>query len=264
MASEIPKPAAGTLEAQLAALPSSKSFAAARPSEKNEGRGSQAMKPEAKARAVHAHPSKERHESSSTTNDVDAAIKQSLIKARNEVNELLANEKKSHAATRKEVEAQALRIAKLKKNLDTSRERSQRERATAVASAQEKLLKAFLPVLDNLERAVAVADLTETTQPSTRALMEGIENVLALFQSSLSQFGVTPYSALGDIFDPSRHEAIRRVEDASRLNNEVVEEYHKGYLIDDRLLRAALVVVASGGLPATATQSTHEHGAPSE
>ncbi|MEE2788298.1 MAG: nucleotide exchange factor GrpE [Myxococcota bacterium] len=256
----IPKPAPGTLEAQLAALPSARRASGSpmgRANESNPLRAPQSVPTPRKARVSppDPRPSNPAPPSPTKNNDIDAAVKQSLIRARNEVSELLEKEQQSHAATRKEFEAQKLRIATLKKNLETARERGLRERNTAVASAREKLLKAFLPVLDNLERAVSVAVIDDEMEPATKSLIEGVRNVLDLFRANLATFGVQAYSAIGETFDPNQHEAIRRIEDPTRYHNEVVEEYHKGYLIDDRLLRAALVVVASGGGPPPAAAS---------
>ena len=192
---------------------------------------------------------------SAGTSKMDSAIKQSLIKAKNELNELLIAEKRTVAGMVKEAERQKQRITVLKNNLDTARERAHRDRDTAVDSAREKLLKEFLPVIDNLERALTVNIDTAGTEigPQVEALRSGVENVLGLFRSSLKKFNVEGTTAVGQIFDPNQHEAIRRVEDPSVPNNQIVEEYHKGYHINGRLLRPALVVVASGGPAAAAS-----------
>ena len=129
------------------------------------------------------------------------------------------------------------------------RERGQRERTAAIDAARDKLLKEFLPVLDNLERALKVelGELPEDVRVRVDGLRSGVEGVVQLFQASLQKFGVVGFDSVGHPFDPSRHEAIRRVEDASVPNNSVLEEYHRGFTQGERLLRAALVVVATGG-----------------
>ena len=76
--------------------------------------------------------------------------------------------------------------------------------------------------------------------------------VAQLFRASLNKFGVEGFDSLGAQFDPNLHEAIRRVEDPSVPSNQVVEVYHRGYRQGDRLIRPALVVVATGG-PAEST-----------
>ena len=80
-------------------------------------------------------------------------------------------------------------------------------------------------------------------------LTTGIANVMRLAQSSLKQLGVEAFVSMGEPFDPERHEAIRRETRTDVADNTVVEEYHKGYHIEGRLLRPALVVVAQGGAP---------------
>ena len=132
---------------------------------------------------------------------------------------------------------------------DAGRERGQRERDTAIEGATDKLIKEFLPVLDNLERAlkVEIGDLPEDVAAQVGGMRSGVEGVVQICRASLEKFDVVGFDAVGEIFDPNLHEAIRRVEDDTVPNNQVVEEYHRGYLRGERLLRAALVVVASGG-----------------
>ena len=77
-------------------------------------------------------------------------------------------------------------------------------------------------------------------------LVSGIENVAQLFRSELKSMGVEGYSAVGEPFDPNVHEAIRRDYHETVPAQHVIEEYHRGYRINGRLLRAALVVVSAG------------------
>jgi len=184
-----------------------------------------------------------------TETAADSAIKLSLIKARNELGDLLAQEKKKGSKLEAENERLSARMKRFKGNLDAARERGEKEKEAAVNGAREKLVKEFLPVLDSLERAMTVelGDLDATAAKSIEGLRGGLENVLQLFRSNLEKMQVVGFSAVGEHFDPNIHEAIRRVEDANVPNQQVVEEYHKGYHIEERLLRPALVVVAFGG-----------------
>jgi molecular chaperone GrpE len=122
------------------------------------------------------------------------------------------------------------------------KKRNARERDDAIRFANEMLLKDLLPVIDNLERAIAHATGGENGKP----LVEGVEMVLKGFLDVLNKFGVSPIVAVGQPFDPSRHEAIAQVDSDLHEPNVVVEELHKGYMFRDRLLRAALVSVAKG------------------
>jgi len=124
--------------------------------------------------------------------------------------------------------------------LDNFKKRTAREREEAIRFANEILVKDLLPVVDNLERAIAHASGGGNGKP----LVEGVEMVLKSLLDVLVKHGVTQISAVGQPFDPSRHEAMAQVESESHEPNSVVEEVHKGYLLRDRLLRPALVSVA--------------------
>ena len=120
------------------------------------------------------------------------------------------------------------------------KKRNLRERDDAIRFANESLLKDLLPVIDNLERAIAHAAGEQNENP----LLEGVEMVLKGFLDVLNKFGVTQIVAVGQPFDPSKHEAMAQVASDVHEPNTVVEELHKGYTFRDRLLRAALVTVA--------------------
>jgi molecular chaperone GrpE len=120
------------------------------------------------------------------------------------------------------------------------KKRHARERDDAIRFANEALLKDILPVVDNLERAIAHAAGGE----NGKSLVDGVEMVLKGFLDVLSKFGVSQISAVGQPFDPSKHEAMAQVVSDTREPNTVVDELHKGYMFRDRLLRAALVSVA--------------------
>jgi molecular chaperone GrpE len=120
------------------------------------------------------------------------------------------------------------------------KKRNARERDDAIRFANEALLKDILPVLDNLERAIAHAGGGE----NGKSLVDGVEMVLKGLLDMLSKFGVSQISAVGQSFDPSKHEAMAQVVSGTREPNTVVDELHKGYMFRDRLLRAALVSVA--------------------
>jgi molecular chaperone GrpE len=124
--------------------------------------------------------------------------------------------------------------------LDNFKKRTVREKEEAIRFANEYLIKDLLPILDNLERAVAHAKGGGNGKP----LVEGVEMVLKGFFDILSKHGVAPISAEGQPFDPGKHEAMAQVESDTQTPNTVVEEHHKGYLLHDRLLRPALVSVA--------------------
>jgi len=117
---------------------------------------------------------------------------------------------------------------------------SQREQREASRFANETLLKELIPILDNLERAIRSAK----DSPSGNGLMEGVQLTLKQFLETIGKFGVRQVSSIGAPFDPACHQAVVRIERADLAPNTVMEEYQRGYLLHDRLLRAAMVAVA--------------------
>jgi molecular chaperone GrpE len=124
--------------------------------------------------------------------------------------------------------------------LENFKRRINREKDDAIRFANEALVKDLLPIVDNLERAVTHAKGGGNGKP----LVEGVEMVLRGLFDTLAKHGVVQISAVGQPFDPGKHEAMAQVESATDQPNTVVEEYHKGYLLRDRLLRPSLVSVA--------------------
>jgi len=124
--------------------------------------------------------------------------------------------------------------------LENFKKRATREKDEAVRFANESLVRDLLPVIDNLERAVAHAQGGGNGKP----LVDGVEMVLKGILDVLAKHGVAQISAVGQPFDPEKHEAMAQVESENHAPNTVIEEHHKGYLLKDRLLRPALVTVA--------------------
>jgi molecular chaperone GrpE len=132
------------------------------------------------------------------------------------------------------------RLLRQAAELENYKKRTARERDEAIRFANESLIKDLLPVVDNLERAIAHAPGSVDGNP----LVEGVGMVLRGLRDVLAKHGVTAISAQGQPFDPSKHEAMSQVETADYEPNSVVAELHKGYMLRDRLLRPALVSVA--------------------
>lgn len=143
-------------------------------------------------------------------------------------------------AKEKEAQANYERYVRQVAELENYKKRNAREKEETIRFANESLMKDMLPIVDNLERAVAHAQGGGNGKP----LVEGVEMVLRGLIDMLGKHGLMQISAVGQPFDPGRHEAMAQVETESHAPNTVVEEYHKGYLLFDRLLRPALVSVA--------------------
>ena len=124
--------------------------------------------------------------------------------------------------------------------LENFKRRALRERDEGIRFAKEDFARDILPIVDNLERAVTHAKGGGNGKP----LVEGVELVLKALLDVLGKHGVEQISAVGQPFDPGKHEAMAQVESAQHQPNTVVEEHNKGYTLQDRLLRPALVTVA--------------------
>jgi molecular chaperone GrpE len=115
-----------------------------------------------------------------------------------------------------------------------------KEKQEALRFGNETLIKELFPVIDNLERAVQHASKTE----DSRNIIEGVELTLNGFLKVLEKFGVTRVDALEQAFDPNVHEAIAQEERGDKAPGTVIAELQKGYIMDGRLLRPAMVTVA--------------------
>ncbi len=142
-------------------------------------------------------------------------------------------------------------------DLENARKRHQRDREEAIRFANERLLKEMIPVLDNLERAVGHA---EQGDDDNQGLLEGVNMTINQFCKVLEDFGVKPINALGEDFDPNLHQAMGHVETTDQAPNTVTSEFQKGYLLNDRLLRPSLVMVARAPNGATEDQDTEATG----
>ncbi len=131
------------------------------------------------------------------------------------------------------------RFLRAQAELENYKKRVEREKSNLVKYGNEELIKAILPIMDNLERA-----LDHAPGENPDGLLEGIKITFNQLHQVLEKFGVTPIPAVGEPFDPSKHEAMMRVESEDHEPNTVVTELQKGYFLNDRLIRPAMVSVA--------------------
>ena len=132
---------------------------------------------------------------------------------------------------------QMLRIAA---DFENFRKRSRREIEESARHSRETLLRELLPVFDNLERAVAHAEQAA----DARSVADGVKMVLRQFSDTLGKLGIQRIQSVGAPFDPMVHEAIQQISTADQPPGTVVAEVQPGYSWDERLVRAAMVVVA--------------------
>ena len=138
-------------------------------------------------------------------------------------------------------------------DFDNFRKRSRRELEDTRKAGKEDLLKEFLPVFDNLERAI------QSAQRATdiKGVAEGLTMVLRQYTDTLARGGITKVPSVGSEFDPTHHEAIQQVESDEHPPGTIVAEVQPGYMQGDRLIRAAMVVVAK---PKAKTDGDKEGG----
>lgn len=145
-------------------------------------------------------------------------------------------------ATRQQVWDRYLR---LQADFENFRRRTERERAGWQDQAMEQLVRELLPVLDNLERALAaMPEDGGSGEPVAAALATGVKMVYDQFRAVLERAGLEPVAAVGQPFDPRVHEAVERVEAPGHEPDSVVEELQRGYRFRSKLIRPSMVRVA--------------------
>ena len=142
------------------------------------------------------------------------------------------------------------RYLRMAADFDNFRKRQVKERQDLVAYANESLLLDILPVLDNLERALAASGGLKDTVDGQAGVIKGVELTMRMFHQILVRNGLERIKAVGQAFDPHRHEAIAQVITDEAEPETVVEEAEAGYLLNTRVIRPAKVKVAKSPSPA--------------
>jgi len=143
------------------------------------------------------------------------------------------------------------RMLRASADLENFKKRAQKEKEEVQKFGAERLLKDFLPVIDNLERALDAAK----TATDFESLKTGVAMTHKQFETALGKHGVVGYSAVGKPFDPHLQEAMQQVETAELPPNHVVSELVRAYTLNDRLIRPAMVVVSKAPAEAAPTES---------
>jgi molecular chaperone GrpE len=131
------------------------------------------------------------------------------------------------------------RLARLQAEFDNFRKRNTRDQQDFRDYALAEALKLLLPILDSLDRAL------KTGGVSLQDFRSGIELIDKQFHDALGKLGVEPIPAEGEVFDPNLHQAVQMVETNEVEDHRVIDELQRGYRLKDRLLRPAMVRVAS-------------------
>jgi molecular chaperone GrpE len=142
---------------------------------------------------------------------------------------------------RRQVADKQDRLLRALAEVDNVKRRTQREREDYVRYANEGLVRDLLPIVDNFDRALEAARATQ----EAAKVVEGVSLIQRELLKVLERVGVTRYSAVGERFDPNRHEATGRMVSANQPPDTVVAELGAGYMLNGRVLRPAQVLVAA-------------------
>ncbi len=153
----------------------------------------------------------------------------------------LASLKASLAEKEEEILSYIDRLKRLQAEFENYKKRLQRETESMEERISDREILDYLPLFDNMERAFT----SYSGNNDASSFVEGIERIFAQFDKILDQKGITLIEALGERFDPARHEALLSVE-SDEKENMVLEEFERGYLRNGRLLRPSKVKVSRG------------------
>lgn len=154
-------------------------------------------------------------------------------------------------AVEKEAKENYDRWLRVSAEFENYQKRAAREMNDFRKFANERFVTAMLPVVDNLDRAI---ESSNNDEHADRSMLEGVNMTLKEILKVFEQFNVKPFESLGKTFDPSLHQAIMQEETEGHPENSVVRELQKGYMMHDRLLRPAMVVVSK-----TKTKPEHQN-----
>jgi molecular chaperone GrpE len=150
------------------------------------------------------------------------------------------------------------RMLRIAAEFDNYKKRTRKDMAEHEIKVREMVLREFLEIADNLERAIASWKLGGGED--VKSVKDGVELVLRLFKSKLERYSVTAIEAKGQPFDPRVHDAISQAPSAEATPGTVLHELQKGYRVGERLLRPAIVVVASAPLAPPAEPGRSNEG----
>lgn len=131
------------------------------------------------------------------------------------------------------------RYLRLHADFDNSRRRARIDLEATQKYRAQSLITSLLPALDNFERALQI----EPDNDQTKSLLQGMEMVYRSLSEALKSEGLEKIEAVGNVFDPHLHQAVMQVEDANFESNVVVEEFQKGYMLKDKVIRPSMVKV---------------------
>lgn len=139
------------------------------------------------------------------------------------------------------IKEQNEKYIRLMAEFDNYRKRTEKEKAGMYAMGAKDVVEKILPVVDNFERGFSLVAEEDAEDPFT----EGMQKIYKQLMTTLTDLGVTPIEAVGKEFDPNLHNAVMHVDDESVGENIVVQEFQKGYMYKDSVVRHSMVQVAN-------------------
>jgi len=173
----------------------------------------------------------------STAKSVD--LNEDIIDSENEGNiKPDTPEENQNESTSEQLASEKDKYLRLAAEYDNFRKRSAKEREMTYSSARTDVISKLLPVYDNLERALKM-------ECSDESFYKGVEMIMTQLTETLNDMGVEEIPAVGQPFDPNRHNAVMSVDNPELGENIIAEEYQKGFMLGDRVIRFSTVVVAN-------------------
>lgn len=187
--------------------------------------------------------SEEKAQAASAAEQTEEAAQQTEAEAAKQSEEKKPEEAKQQEASEFEKAQQALAqehdsYLRLAAEYDNYRKRSQKEKEGLYGDIKSDTVSKFLPVYDNLVRALAQSTEDE-------AYRKGVEMIMNQFNATLEKLGVSRIESLGQKFDPSLHNAVMHVDDEEKGENEIVEVFQEGFKYGEKVIRFAMVKVAN-------------------
>lgn len=155
-----------------------------------------------------------------------------------EKEESSVNETDELSITKQELEETTDRLKRIMAEFENYKKRSSKEREMLYNSLLADIISSFLPIIDNLEKAV-------DAKTEDEGYKKGVELVLKQFLDTFKSLGVEQIEAVGKTFDPEVHEAVSSIQDEEKGEKEIVQEYRKGYKIGTKVIRHSMVIVAN-------------------
>ena len=165
-------------------------------------------------------------------------LQEKVEENKNESNEEKTVQIDELSKTKQELDETTDRLKRLMAEFENYKKRSSKEREMLYNSLLADIISSFLPIIDNLEKAVQ-------TKTEDEGYKQGVELVLKQFMDTFKSLGIETIETVGKTFDPEVHEAVSSIQDETKGEKEVVEEFRKGYKIGTRVIRHSMVSVAN-------------------